>query len=272
MKFAIWLPLFDELSDPLEIARLAAAAEEAGWDGFFLWDQLWWRPPVRAVADPWITTSAIATATERLRIGPMVSPIARRRPAKLLRETTTLDRLSGGRLILGVGLGSDRFAQEYSKTGEEVNDRVRAERMDETLDILTAGWTGEPVRFHGKHLVVDDVAFLPRPVAGRIPIWLAGFPGNVKPVRRAARYDGFFPVNLTSADQLAEPVAVLREVRGDLDGYDIAVAVEPSDDPGPYAQAGATWCLVDVDPATLRVADVRALIAAGPPGLAAGEA
>jgi alkanesulfonate monooxygenase SsuD/methylene tetrahydromethanopterin reductase-like flavin-dependent oxidoreductase (luciferase family) len=217
------------------------------------------------VSDPWITMSAMAAATELLRIGPMVSPIARRRPAKLLRETTTLDRLSGGRLILGVGLGSDRFAQEYSKTGEEVDDRVRAERLDETLDILTAGWTGESVNHHGKHYLVDDVQFLPRPVNGRVPVWVAGFPGKAKPVQRAARYDGFFPVNLTSPEQVAEPAAVLRSVRGSLDGYDIAVALEPSADPRPYAEAGATWCLTDVDPATLRLADVRAVLAAGPP-------
>ncbi|MER7247432.1 LLM class flavin-dependent oxidoreductase [Kribbella sp. NPDC000426] len=266
MRFAIWLPLFDELSDPRAVAHLAAGAEEAGWDGSFLWDQLWWREPVRLVSDPWIAMSAMAMTTERLRIGPMVSPIARRRPTKLLRETTSLDRLSGGRLTFGVGLGSDRFAQEYSKTGEEVNDRVRAERMDETLEILTAGWTGEPVQHHGRHYLVDDVQFLPRPVAGRVPVWIAGFPGNAKPIRRAARYDGFFPVNLTSPDQLAEPVAVLRESRGNLDEFDIAVALEPDVDPRPYAAAGATWCLMDVDPTTLRLADVRAVIAAGPPG------
>ncbi|MGW7681498.1 LLM class flavin-dependent oxidoreductase [Kribbella sp. NPDC054772] len=265
MKFAIWLPLFDELSDPVEVARLAAAAEEAGWDGFFVWDQLWWRPPIREVLDPWITMSAMATATERLRIGPMVTPIARRRPTKLLRETTTLDRLSGGRLTLGVGLGSDRFAQEYSKTGEELNDRIRAEQMDETLDILTDGWTGEPVRHHGRHYTVDDVQFLPCPVNGRVPIWVAGFPGNAKPVRRAAKYDGFFPVNLTSVDQLSEATAVLRDLRGNLDDYDIAVEVLPSADPRPYADAGATWSLTDIEPETLRLADVRAVIAAGPP-------
>jgi alkanesulfonate monooxygenase SsuD/methylene tetrahydromethanopterin reductase-like flavin-dependent oxidoreductase (luciferase family) len=265
MKYAIWLPLFDELSDPGEVAQLAAAAEEAGWDGFFLWDQLWWREPVRLVSDPWIAMSAMAMTTERLRIGPMVSPIARRRPAKLLRETTTLDRLSCGRLTLGVGLGSDRFAQEYSKTGEEVNDRHRAERMDEMLDILTAGWTGEPVNHHGKHYLVDDVQFLPRPVADRVPVWIAGFPGNTKPIRRAARYDGFFPVNLTSPEQLAGPAAVLRDIRGDLDNFDLAVALEPDVDPRPYADVGATWCLMDVDPSTLRLADVRTVIAAGPP-------
>ncbi|MEU4194248.1 LLM class flavin-dependent oxidoreductase [Kribbella sp. NPDC026611] len=264
MKFAMWLPLFDELSDPIVLARLAAEAEEAGWDGFFLWDQLWWREPVREVGDPWITMTAMATATERLQLGPMVTPVARRRPVKLLRETTTLDRLSGGRLTLGVGLGSDRYAQEYSKTGEETDDRARAERLDETLAILTAGWTGEPVNHHGKHLTVDDVRFLPRPLAGRIPIWVAGYPGKTRPLQRAAKYDGYFPVNLTSPDQIAWPAAVLRELRGDLDYYDIVAALEPSVDPRPYADAGATWCLMDLD-SNARLADVQAVLTAGPP-------
>ena len=266
MRSAVWVPLFDELADPLTVARLAAAAEEAGWDGMFVWDQLWWREPVAAVADPWITLAAMATATEQLRIGPMVTPVARRRPVKLLREATTLDLLSGGRLTLGAGLGSDRFAGEFSRSGEEVDDRVRAEQLDESLQILTAGWTGESVSHHGKHYTVDSVRFLPRPESGRIPIWIAGFPGNQKPIRRAVRYDGFFPVNLTSPDQLADVVATLESLRGSLSGFDIAVAVSPSTDVRPYSSAGATWCLTDFDPATLRLAVVQAVIAAGPAG------
>ena len=264
MRFAVWVPLFDELADPLTVARLAAAAEEAGWDVMFVWDQLWWRAPVTAVADPWIVLAAVAASTERLRIGPMVTPVARRRPVKLLREATTLDRLSGGRLRLGVGLGSDRFAGEFSRSGEEVDDRVRAEQLDESLEILKAGWTGEPVSHQGKHYTVDSVRFLPRPEAGRIPIWVAGFPGNARPLRRAVRHDGFFPVNLTSPDQLADVVATVQSLRGSLTGYDITVAVSPSADVRPYATAGATWCLTDFDPATLRLADVRAVIDAGP--------
>src|SRR5687768_3497745 len=106
---ALWLPLFDDLADPRLVGRLAADAEELGWDGYFVWDHLSWRPPVTQVADPWIALSAIATATERLRLGPMVTALARRRPAKVARETATLDRLSSGRLTLGIGLGSDRF-------------------------------------------------------------------------------------------------------------------------------------------------------------------
>ncbi|WP_202873126.1 LLM class flavin-dependent oxidoreductase [Kribbella capetownensis] len=263
MRFALWVPLFDELADPRVVARLAAEAEEAGWDGMFVWDQLWWRAPVSSVADPWITMAAMAAVTERLRLGPMVTPVARRRPVKLLREATTLDVLSGGRLSLGVGLGGDRFAGEFSRSGDEVDDRIRAEQLDEALEILTAGWSGAPVSHHGTHYTVDSVSFLPRPVAGRVPLWVGGFPGKLKPLRRAARYDGYFPVNLTSPDQLAESVALLESIRGDLTDYEIVISLPPGTDPAPYA--AATWCLTDFDPSTLRLADVRAVLTAGPP-------
>ena len=132
-RSALWLPLFDELSDATVCARLAAEAEEAGWHGFFVWDQLRWEAPVRRVADSWITLAAIAAATERLRLGPMVTPLPRRRPVKVARETATLDQLSGGRLTLGVGIGDDRFAHEFSKTGEQLDDRARGQMLDEAL-------------------------------------------------------------------------------------------------------------------------------------------
>ena len=103
------MPLFGDLADPAVVARLAAEAEEAGWHGFFVWDHLCWRAPVRPVADPWITLAAVATATERLRLGPMVTPLARRRLAKVARETVTLDWLSGGRLTLGAWPGQRPF-------------------------------------------------------------------------------------------------------------------------------------------------------------------
>jgi alkanesulfonate monooxygenase SsuD/methylene tetrahydromethanopterin reductase-like flavin-dependent oxidoreductase (luciferase family) len=164
MRLGLYIPLFDELADPALVARLCAEAEEAGWDGAFVWDQVRWREPVVGVADPQITLAAIASATERMRLGPMVTPLARRRPAKVARETATLDRLSGGRLTLGVGLGSDRFAGEYSITGEEVDDRRRAAMLDEALDILEAAWSGELVRHRGEHYTVDAMRFLPRPM------------------------------------------------------------------------------------------------------------
>ena len=134
MRSGLFVPLFDELADPAIVARVSAEAEEAGWDGVFVWDHVRWREPVVDVADPQITLAAVATATERIRLGPMVTPLARRRPVKVARETATLDRLSGGRLTLGVGLGSEQFGSEYSITGEELDDRRRARMLDEALE------------------------------------------------------------------------------------------------------------------------------------------
>ena len=172
MRSGLWFPLFDELADPVEIARLAAEAEERGWHGVFVWDHLRWRAPIRQVADPWITLAAVASATENVRLGPMVTPLARRRPVKVARETAALDLLSKSRLVFGVGLGGERFVEEFSKTGEELDDRVRGEMLDEGLEILTAAWSGEPVNHLGKHYLIDDVQFLPRPVQRPgVPVW-----------------------------------------------------------------------------------------------------
>lgn len=253
MRVGLYLPLFDPLADPATVGRLAAEAEDAGWDGFFLWDQIRWREPVEAVGDTQVTLAVIAVATERIRFGPLVTPLARRRPAKVARETAALDVLSGGRLTLGVGLGSDEFAGEYSTTGEELDDRRRAGMLDEALEILEAAWSGEPVRHRGEHYTVDAMRFLPRPAQRpRIPVWVAGFAGRAKPMRRAARYDGFFPIRLESADHLAEIVArvgALREEAGRNpdEPYEVIAELEPGDDPAPYREAGATWLLVAPD-------------------------
>jgi alkanesulfonate monooxygenase SsuD/methylene tetrahydromethanopterin reductase-like flavin-dependent oxidoreductase (luciferase family) len=272
MRAGLYVPLFDPLADPAVVARLAAEAEEAGWDGLFLWDQIRWREPVAAVGDTQVTLAAIATATERIRFGPLVTPLARRRPAKVARETVALDLLSGGRLTLGVGLGSDRFAGEYSSTGEELDDRRRARMLDEALEILNSAWSGEPVHHRGEHYTVDGVRFLPRPIQRPgVPVWVAGFPGKPRPERRAARYDGFFPVNLDSADQLAEIVArvgALREEAGRApdEPYEVIAALEPDIDPAPYREAGATWWLLAPEWEGILVDEVRGVIREGPAG------
>jgi alkanesulfonate monooxygenase SsuD/methylene tetrahydromethanopterin reductase-like flavin-dependent oxidoreductase (luciferase family) len=263
-------PLFDELADPKVVAGVAAEAEAAGWDGVFVWDHVRWHEPIVDVADPQITLAAVAMATERISFGPMVTPLARRRPVKVARETATLDILSGGRLRLGVGLGSDRFGAEYSMTGEEVDDRTRARMLDEALDIVQAAWSGEPVHYDGEHYTVNGMRFLPRPVQRPgIPIWVAGFPGNRRPMRRATRYDGFIPANLDHADQLVEMIGDLGRLRralgkGHADAFDIVTALEPGIDPTPYIAAGATWWLVGVPEEEATLDHVRGVIRDGP--------
>jgi alkanesulfonate monooxygenase SsuD/methylene tetrahydromethanopterin reductase-like flavin-dependent oxidoreductase (luciferase family) len=266
VRSGLFVPLFGELANPVVVGRLAAEAEEAGWDGFFVWDHVRWRPPVLEVADPWITLAAIATATTSIRLGPLVTPLARRRPAKVARETATLDRFCDGRLTLGVGLGSDRFGDEFSITGEEVDDRRRGRMLDESLEILTAAWSGEPVRHEGEHYTIGGMRFLPRPVQRPgVPIWVAGYAGNSKPMRRAARHQGFFPVGLQHPDQLAEIVAAIttlrRQVGTDITvPYDIVAEIEPGHDPTPYAAAGATWWLVGFPPDTVTIDLVRSVL------------
>ncbi|QBS38842.1 LLM class flavin-dependent oxidoreductase [Nocardia sp. CS682] len=266
LQSALWLPIFDDLADPVAVARLAAEAEEAGWHGMFVWDHVRWREPVRQVADPWITLAAIATATENLRFGPMVTPLARRRPTKVARETATLDRLSGGRLTLGVGLGSNRFAEELSATGEELDDRRRGRMLDESLQILTAAWSGEPVHHHSEHYTVDGITFLPTPIQRPgVPVWAAGFPGNLRPLRRAARHDGFFPVNLEHPDQLADIATTLTALRQhNTTPFDIAVPLPANADPAPYAKAGATWWLAEFEPDTVTLDQLRGVLRDGP--------
>jgi alkanesulfonate monooxygenase SsuD/methylene tetrahydromethanopterin reductase-like flavin-dependent oxidoreductase (luciferase family) len=270
MRSGLFLPLFDELADPAMVARLAAEAEEAGWHGVFVWDQVRWGEPVAGVADPQITLAAIATATERIRFGPMVTPLARRRPVKVARETATLDRLSGGRLTLGVGLGSDRFASEFSITGEELDDRRRARMLDESLEILAAAWSGAPVHHRGEHYTVAGMRFLPRPVQRPgVPVWVAGYYGNSKPLRRAARHQGIFPLGIDHPDQLAETVAEVTALRRAAGGdaaqpYDVVVALPPGSDPAPYAAVGATWWLVELPWVPVSVDQVRGVIRDGP--------
>lgn len=263
MRQAVFLPPFGQLSDPLVLVDLAVAAEEAGWDGFFVWDHMR-RPPTdpAEVADPWIVLAAVAAATTTLRLGPMITPLARRRPQKVARESVTLDQLSGGRLTLGVGLGVDTDG-ELRRFGEETDPARRAAILDEAVAVLTALWSGATVDHHGARFTVDGVAFLPRPVQQpRIPLWFAARPGSERPVRRAARYDGMFPLE-PDPDELARMLEVVADERGDLDGFDVAVLDHGTTDLDAFERQGATWAMRWV-PAGATLAEVAPMVAAGP--------
>jgi alkanesulfonate monooxygenase SsuD/methylene tetrahydromethanopterin reductase-like flavin-dependent oxidoreductase (luciferase family) len=237
VKRGIFLAPFDELADARRLAELAARAESTGWDGFFVWDHVAYRPPVTALADPWVSLAAIACATERLRIGPLVTPLSRRRTQKLARETVTLDRLSHGRLIFGVGLGVEGNG-ELEPFNEVVDPRERARLLDAGLEQLLRFWDGE---------------FEPRPAQQpRIPVWVAVRWPNRRPLQRAARWDGLFPIGLPDPDALASYLDEIRVLREDAAApFDVAVEFDPADDTpvdlDAWAAAGATWALAGFD-------------------------
>jgi alkanesulfonate monooxygenase SsuD/methylene tetrahydromethanopterin reductase-like flavin-dependent oxidoreductase (luciferase family) len=245
MKRGVFVAPFNECSDPRTLTDLAVRAEERGWDGFFLWDHIAYDPPVRAIADPWVALAAIAAATARVTLGPLVTPLPRRRIHKLARETASLDLLAGGRTVFGVGIGGDKGG-ELSRFGEELDAKERARLLDDGLAELTAYWDG---------------GFEPRPLQQpRIPVWVAARWPNRRPVRRAARWDGIFPIDMAGPDDLR---TLVEEIGRDPSEYDVVVTNRPGTDLGPWIDAGATWCLTGwgADP---KLADVRAAIDAGP--------
>jgi alkanesulfonate monooxygenase SsuD/methylene tetrahydromethanopterin reductase-like flavin-dependent oxidoreductase (luciferase family) len=261
VRFAVVVPNFGDFADPRVLADLAQRAEEAGWDGLFVWDHVTHRKELRRqIADPWVLLTAAALATRRIRLGTLVTPVARRRPSKLAREVTTLDRLTGGRMILGVGLGSP-VLDEFGSFGEPTDLKVLAARLDESLTALDLLWSGEPVTFRGSHVIVDDVAFQPTPVQRpRVPVWVAGEWPAKPPMRRAARWDGAVPLLVPAGGgPIRQPdAATVREIHGFLTDCRIAAGRdgEPfdlvlwgaspagpagADLVGPLAEAGATW-------------------------------
>jgi alkanesulfonate monooxygenase SsuD/methylene tetrahydromethanopterin reductase-like flavin-dependent oxidoreductase (luciferase family) len=279
MNFGFWVPNVGNFADPELLRELGVAAERNGWDGFFVWDMvtpaLATGAPPHAI-DPVVVLSAVAMGTERIAIGPMITPVARRRPHKLARETVTLDRLSQGRLILGVGLG-DKPIDEFEQFGEDPDAGVRADKLDEGLEILTELWRGEPVTFHGNHFNIEEATFLPTPVQQpRIPIWAAGHWPVKRPIRRAARWDGVFPIGkgaaLTPADY--RDIAVFcSEYRDGSQPLEIVHTEQATgsaldaDRIAEYEAAGVTWWFYMFRPAD-DVETARA-ISARPPGPAA---
>ena len=248
MKYGFVLPQ----GNARTAAAFARAAEEAGWDGFFVWEAPW-------STDAWVALAAAAMQTEQIRLGTMLTPLSRMRPWKLASETATLDHLSGGRLILSVGLGAvDTGWEEF---GEVTERKTRAELLDEGLDILTGLWQGQPFTYEGKHYQVKAVTFghpPPQPVQQpRIPIWVAALWPAEKSMARALRYDGLLPAvraetgqwRTTTPEDIREMKTYIAARRTATTPFEIVVEGKtPGDDPvaaaamvQPWADAGATW-------------------------------
>ncbi len=267
--------------DARTAAELAAVAEEAGWDGFFVWEAVWGM-------DAWMLLTAAAMRTERIRLGTMLTPLPRRLPWDLASQVATLDNLSGGRVILPIGLGAtdDRWWIFEDDPGR----RERAERMDESLDLMQGLWSGEPFAYDGAHYQARpaDRMIPPPPVQRpRPPIWVVGAWPRPKSMRRAARLDGWLPAHMPKGEGdremtpalLREGIGWLRERRAaaglGMDGYDVVAEGTTPPDPAaagaivrPWLEAGATWWIdadwEDMDPERVRAAAIRRLTA-GPP-------
>jgi probable F420-dependent oxidoreductase len=274
VKYGIFIPNFGLYADVRAVAELARDAEVSGWDGLFYWDHIVGDTEIGPnLIDPWVALGAIAMRTERIRLGTMVTPVPRRRPWKLARETVTLDHLSGGRLILAVGLGAP--PAEFSTFGEDADERARAEQLDEGLNVLTGLWTGREFQYQGKHFQVQPTCFQPTPVqTPRIPIWVAGIWPAKAPMRRAARWDGVFPIlgGGMSPEHVAEISAYIAAHR-QPGAFDFALRGESSGN-GPmrikeslreFEAAGATWWLESINDWRGSFDEMKRLVRGGPP-------
>jgi alkanesulfonate monooxygenase SsuD/methylene tetrahydromethanopterin reductase-like flavin-dependent oxidoreductase (luciferase family) len=277
MKFGV-ITSYGSTQDYVAMAR---DAEDAGWDGVFAWDDI--AVERGDVFDPWVMLGAMAAVTQRVTLGAMIFSLARRRPWKVARESITLDNLSRGRMVLPVGLGGT-WDGGYSRVStEDPSVRIRAEKLDECLEILELAWSGETVSFEGTHYSMRDLRFDPPVQRPRIPIWPVGAWPYPKSLRRAARWDGVIVSDKsgTSEDEAATPGVVasvaawMSEHRQSTGPFDIVVegVTSGSDHAAdramlePMAEAGATWFIESRWEADQSVDTVRERIGRGPPRL-----
>jgi alkanesulfonate monooxygenase SsuD/methylene tetrahydromethanopterin reductase-like flavin-dependent oxidoreductase (luciferase family) len=267
MKYGFVLPQ----GDARTAADFAHEAETAGWDGFFVWEPVWG-------IDAWVSLTAAAMCTGRIRLGTMLTPLSRMRPWKLASETATLDNLSNGRVVLSVGLGA--VDTGFAEFGEVTDRKTRAELLDEGLEILTGLWRGQPFNFDGKHYHVKETKFhLPSPPVQkpRIPIWVVGAWPRMKSMRRVLRYDGLLPAKMTgevTSDDIRAMKAFIDENRTETTPFDIVMEGKtPGDDPEkaasivrPWAEAGVTWWIEAMWGAK-KLEEVLSRIRQGPPRL-----
>jgi alkanesulfonate monooxygenase SsuD/methylene tetrahydromethanopterin reductase-like flavin-dependent oxidoreductase (luciferase family) len=257
--------------DVQDIVDCASEAEAAGWDGIFHYDADW-------SLSPWVILAAMAVRTSRIRLGAMLHPLPWRRPWLLARDAATLDRLSGGRLVLPVGLGAvdeADFERGTTRFGEPTDRRLRARRLDEGLDIVTALWRGEPVTYRGEHYRTEELRLEVVPLQSpRVPIWVVGIWPHSRSMQRAMRYDGLLVGGgVGSAGDLAEVTAAVAAGRSSEGAFDVVVEGRTAGgDPGlaattvrPWAEAGATWWMESMWESPNSPGDVRTRIGQGPP-------
>jgi alkanesulfonate monooxygenase SsuD/methylene tetrahydromethanopterin reductase-like flavin-dependent oxidoreductase (luciferase family) len=255
VRYCIEITNLGDYADPRAAVRLARAAEEAGWEGMFVRDHLafTWGVPS---GDSWVTLSAVAASTTRLKLGTAVTPLARRRLQVVANTLATLDLLSEGRVIFGAGLGG--VGEEFSAFGEPADAKERAAVLEEGLLVLGKLFSGEEVTHHGEHYTVEGVKLVPLPVQSpRIPIWIGG--DSSVALRRAARWDGWLapalspdgrPTMAKAPEKIAEMVAKIYHHKSTEAPFEVAVDGYTesgySELPHAYAEAGATWWLESV--------------------------
>lgn len=268
MRFGLSFPNFGSYAEPSVLVDLARRAEVAGWDGFFVWDHIVISDGM-PVVDPWVVLGAIAQATSHIHLGPMVVALPRHRPWVVGRQAVSLDRLLDGRLILGVGLGYPPD-EEFGTFHDPVDAAVRAEMLDEGLEIVRGVWSGQPFAHEGRHYTVERITFAPAPIQQPIPIWVAGMLPNRRPLRRAARYDGVFPIRADAApvtvDDVTETVAYVDTYRSGDGPYDFVVggARRSLDEYQALEEAGVTWYLGEPSQEGEPIEVVAEWVSAGP--------
>jgi alkanesulfonate monooxygenase SsuD/methylene tetrahydromethanopterin reductase-like flavin-dependent oxidoreductase (luciferase family) len=278
VRFGVSVPCLSASAGTL--IEMAWTAEVHGWDGFFVWDHMLFdADDMVPIVDPWVVLGAVAATTQRIRLGTLVTPLARRRPWKVARETVTLDRLSDGRAILGVGLGWPSDA-DFGTFGDVTDETVRGAMLDEALDVVAGLWSAAPFRFRGDHYTVRECTFMPGPVQRpRIPVWVGGTFPLTAPLRRAARWDGAVPIKfdadgapttMSPGDVAFVATTTSRDRRRDVP-FDIVVSGQTAaDEPLPrsavleYEGAGATWWLETTDGLPGWEEELSARIEAGP--------
>jgi len=277
MKFGLMLPNKGSMfGDPKVLLDLAVEAEQAGWDGFFIWDHIGGGGSQPTI-DPWICLGAIAGQTQTIRFGTMITPLSRRRPWKVTREVITLDHLSGGRMVLGVGLG-DMVNKDFKTFGEVSGPKTRAAMLDESLEIINGLQSGETFSYSGKHYQISEALFKPGPVqTPRVPIWVAAHWPFKRPLKRAARWDGVLPrqwdAGPITPQVVQEIITYIKKHRTADDPFDVCKygLTEGKDlhhDRSlvkPYNAAGATWWIEEIFSGRGTFKNSRERIITGPP-------